>query len=347
MLSRLDEPTLQKIALETGGRYVRSVTGDVDLEQIYSQGIKAVLEDQELESQRRQRWEDRFQWLLAVALIALMAEPLIAERRRPTRRQGDAAAALLGSAGYDLDTLRTRARSPEFEAFELQDIFVHSLQLLQPQAEMKGNILRLDMHNHLPRYVSGDSSRLRQVLLNLITNAIKFTNDGNITVTVSGETQEAGKFMFECSVRDTGSGIGDDAQETLFDEFTMADQTHSRTQEGTGLGLAICKQLVELMGGTIDFTSKLNQGSIFTFRIPLKIAEGRAVTAEESPQSAVTPRRDTRVLLAEDNVANHCSGFGFHFSDYHHNLVLDNSAAFCFRYQPRGTDLGHMGSDSV
>ena len=82
VLSRLDESTLQRIALATGGRYVRSVTGDVDLEQIYSQGIKAVLQDQELESQRRQRWEDRFQWLLALALIALMAEPLIAERHR-------------------------------------------------------------------------------------------------------------------------------------------------------------------------------------------------------------------------------------------------------------------------
>ena len=93
VLSRLDEPTLQRIALATGGRYVRSVTGDVDLEQIYSQGIKAVLEDQELESQRRQRWEDRFQWLLGLALIALMVEPLIAERRRRTGTGGESGGA--------------------------------------------------------------------------------------------------------------------------------------------------------------------------------------------------------------------------------------------------------------
>jgi len=82
VLSRLDETTLQKIALETGGRYVRSVTGDVDLEQIYSQGIKAVLEDEELGSKRRQRWEERFQWLVGVALLCLMLEPLISPRRR-------------------------------------------------------------------------------------------------------------------------------------------------------------------------------------------------------------------------------------------------------------------------
>lgn len=82
VLSRLDEPTLQKIALDTGGSYVRSVTGDVDLEKIYSQGIKATLEDQELGSRRRQRWEERFQWALALALLFLMLEPLISERRR-------------------------------------------------------------------------------------------------------------------------------------------------------------------------------------------------------------------------------------------------------------------------
>jgi Ca-activated chloride channel family protein len=82
ILSRLDETTLQRVALETGGRYVRSVTGDMDLEQIYSQGIKATLEDTELGSRRRQRWEDRFQWLLALAAGALMLEALISERRR-------------------------------------------------------------------------------------------------------------------------------------------------------------------------------------------------------------------------------------------------------------------------
>ncbi|MEE8368713.1 MAG: VWA domain-containing protein [Thermoanaerobaculia bacterium] len=82
VLSKLDEPTLQKIALETGGRYVRSVTGDVDLEQIYLQGIKATLKDQELGSRRRQRWEERYQWILAIALFALMLDPLISERER-------------------------------------------------------------------------------------------------------------------------------------------------------------------------------------------------------------------------------------------------------------------------
>ena len=100
VLSRLDETALQKIALDTGGRYVRSVTGDVDLEQIYLQGIKATLEDQELGSRRRQRWEDRFQWILAVALLALMLEPLVSERPggRARRHRALLAVALLWAA---------------------------------------------------------------------------------------------------------------------------------------------------------------------------------------------------------------------------------------------------------
>jgi len=99
VLSRLDEPTLQKVALETGGRYVRSVTGDVDLEQIYSQGIKAVLADQELSSKRRQRWEERFQWFVALALMALMLEPLISVRQRRKRQRKPSATMVLVTAG--------------------------------------------------------------------------------------------------------------------------------------------------------------------------------------------------------------------------------------------------------
>ena len=83
ILSKLDEPTLQKIALNTGGRYVRSVTGDMDLNEIYIGGIKATLEDQELGSKRRQHWEERFQWFLALMLMLLMVEPFISERVRP------------------------------------------------------------------------------------------------------------------------------------------------------------------------------------------------------------------------------------------------------------------------
>lgn len=85
VMSRLDEATLQRIALDTGGRYVHSVSGDIDLETIYAQGIKATLEDQELGTRRQRRWEERFQWLVAIALLALMIEPLIPERRRAAR----------------------------------------------------------------------------------------------------------------------------------------------------------------------------------------------------------------------------------------------------------------------
>ena len=100
ILSKLDEPTLQKVALTTGGRYVRSVTGDVDLEKIYLQGIKASLEDQELGSRRRQHWENRFQWLVGGAMVLLALEPLIGERRRRSAaRQAAARQATTGPSG--------------------------------------------------------------------------------------------------------------------------------------------------------------------------------------------------------------------------------------------------------
>jgi Ca-activated chloride channel homolog len=105
ILSRLDETTLKRIALETGGRYVRSVTGDVDLEQIYLQGIKATLEDQELGSRRRQRWEERFQWVLGLAILALMLEPMIAERVRPSPPQSPSPKGRGGRKGRNRETL--------------------------------------------------------------------------------------------------------------------------------------------------------------------------------------------------------------------------------------------------
>ncbi len=112
VLSRLDEPTLQKIALDTGGKYVRSVTGDVDLEQIYSQGIKATLEDQELGSKRRQRWEERFQWLLAIALLALMLETLVGDRPRGRRGAAGASSAMALAALLAAPALGAQGAAP-------------------------------------------------------------------------------------------------------------------------------------------------------------------------------------------------------------------------------------------
>jgi two-component system, sensor histidine kinase and response regulator len=116
--------------------------------------------------------------------------------------------------------------------------------------------------------VVGDPSRLRQVLLNLLGNAVKFTDKGTVSLEIVqlGETDEEIKLQF--AVRDTGIGIPEEAQKNLFQSFTQADASTTRRFGGTGLGLAICRKIVELMGGSINVTSTLGKGSTFLFTLP-------------------------------------------------------------------------------
>jgi CheY-like chemotaxis protein len=148
--------------------------------------------------------------------------------------------------------------------------------------------------------VSGDGSRLRQVLLNLLGNAMKFTNEGRVSLHVI-QSAVPGRWRFE--VRDTGIGIADADHQLVFRRFAQVDGSHARRQGGLGLGLAIARHLVELMGGRIGLESKLGSGSVFWFELPLP-----AVAAETPPaQQSATPRPEHqphRILLAEDNPVN-------------------------------------------
>ncbi|WP_426110960.1 two-component regulator propeller domain-containing protein [Massilia sp. PWRC2] len=156
----------------------------------------------------------------------------------------------------------------------------------------------------LPRYVVGDPARLRQVLVNLVGNAFKFTERGGVSVRVGhvrGAPPRAGVHMIEFSVADTGIGISREAQSRLFQKFEQADSTTTRRYGGTGLGLAICRQLVELMGGAIRVDSEPGKGSCFSFVLPL--ADG--VAPVETPVVPLTRHRHSlRVLCAEDFPTN-------------------------------------------
>ena len=144
----------------------------------------------------------------------------------------------------------------------------------------------------------GDPTRLRQVLLNLVTNAVKFTADGRVTITARYDAEAA---RLHLAVSDTGIGIPADKIATVFERFQQADGSTTRQFGGTGLGLAICKNLVELMGGSIGVTSRPGKGSTFTIEIPATPASGAAPRAHDEPLRAVSPRR---LLLAEDNRVN-------------------------------------------
>lgn len=159
----------------------------------------------------------------------------------------------------------------------------------------------------MPRFLKGDAGRLRKVLLNLVGNAVKFTEKGSVSIRVARlpPTGEAVDVRFE--IVDTGIGISAIQRQRLFRRFTQANSSTSRKYGGTGLGLAICKELVTLMGGEIGVESEEGKGSTFRFAVRLPIGEEPARTARREPigpQGLGAPSRALRVLLAEDNNVN-------------------------------------------
>jgi CheY-like chemotaxis protein len=173
----------------------------------------------------------------------------------------------------------------------------------------KGLDFALSVADEAPETVVGDELRLRQVLLNLIGNAVKFTEGGKVVVRVTaGETISDGRREFTFAVTDTGIGIPNDKKELLFRAFSQVDNSHTRSYGGTGLGLAISREIMELMGGTISFESEEEVGSTFSFTIPLREArlESDTLSVAESQSTKTTipaleEERIPRLLHAEDD----------------------------------------------
>ena len=157
----------------------------------------------------------------------------------------------------------------ENTAFNLHEVLHEVINHMGITAQGKGIDLSIEYHPELPENVLGDQIRLRQVLYNLINNAIKFTHEGSVNVYVESTNQPYPAPNIQVRVVDTGIGIEPDRLQSIFESFTQADSSTSRKYGGTGLGLAISKQIVELMGGTISISSEVQKGSAFSFQIPL------------------------------------------------------------------------------
>lgn len=196
------------------------------------------------------------------------------------------------------------------ESFILQEIVMEATDLLRTEVEEKGLELVLKLSPALPTHVEGDSHRLQQVFLNLIRNAIKFTERGTISVSVAPSSDSRRTHLVQFSVADSGIGIDPEQCQTIFDRFTQANSRSNRQYGGVGLGLSISKRLVELMGGRIWVESSKGKGSRFSFTIPFQRAQNKAVpesglAQDAAPASAPTSSRaetGLSILLAEDSI---------------------------------------------
>ena len=189
-------------------------------------------------------------------------------------------------------------------AFDLPGMLGSTIEMIQPQASTKGLRLTLTRTDNLPDVVIGDPGRLRQILLNLLGNAIKFTEHGSISVHATTLPAPPGEVHLSFTITDTGIGIPADKIGQLFSKFTQVDSSISRQFGGTGLGLAICRRLVEQMGGSIGVESQLGSGSRFRFDVRLRPADEDTVPAPAVPMTATGPVSHARILLAEDNGTN-------------------------------------------
>lgn len=214
---------------------------------------------------------------------------------------------LLGLLNDILDFSKIEAGQLQLDmhVFSIASLVSSVRSIMEVAAEDKGIQLLVQADfDQLPVYVEGDELRLRQVLVNLLNNAIKFTNEGSTVIKVEREaSDDAGIALLRFSVIDTGVGIAFEQQGGVFTSFRQADSSTARKFGGTGLGLAISKQLVEMMGGQLWFESEPGKGSSFYFNVPLAISEGKR--SDLSEQSVVaTAASQLRILLVEDNMAN-------------------------------------------
>lgn len=200
-----------------------------------------------------------------------------------------------------LDFSRLDGGAVEFEhyVFDVRTCVEEALELVAPMAAEKGLELCLASESQIFNGIMGDAGRLRQVLVNFINNAVKFTEKGEVVVRVAQEPLEGEQVRIVFSIADTGVGISPEQMDRLFKPFGQADASTTRKFGGTGLGLVICKQIVERMGGSVSVESTVGEGSTFSFFIVAFVVPGRVNDKQSAPVL-----RDKRLLIVDDNATN-------------------------------------------
>jgi PAS domain S-box-containing protein len=244
----------------------------------------------------------------------LLATPLNNEQRSYAQMIERSAHALLNIINDILDFSKIEAGKMTLvpAPFNLHTLIGEIVQMLTYAAEKKGLRLLMDYAPASPRYFNADAGRIRQIIMNLMGNAVKFTEHGTITVSVNGPQTSAAAASISISVKDTGIGIPEDMQPRLFQKFIQVDSSTTRKFDGSGLGLAISKELLALMNGSITLSSTFGKGSEFIVNLTLPLLSQQQIEQlsigenRQPPSSQSPPTHEFRVkvLLAEDNPIN-------------------------------------------
>lgn len=246
----------------------------------------------------------------------LLDSPLDTEQRDFAETMRSSGELLLSIINNVLDISKIEAHKLELEnqPFNLPESVCGVMELLKEKAEEKGLSLSCKIAPDLPQFIHGDVTRLRQILVNLVANGIKFTTNGSVTVTLSGKKVTEALYQLQFMVRDTGIGIAPEKIPQLFKAFSQLDPSTTRNFGGTGLGLTISKRLCELMNGRMWVESQPDQGTTFYFTIeaagytayPKNGASEKPMikTAPQQFDNSLAQRNPLRILLAEDNLIN-------------------------------------------
>lgn len=267
-----------------------------------------------------------------IGMIGLLLDTELTSLQRRyaeiVRNSGQALLQLINDI-LDFSKIEAGKLELDLQEFDLRTEVEELAALMRVRVANKGVAYSCTISPEVPRRFRGDLGRFRQVLTNLTDNALKFTERGEVAVSIDLDSRSTGEAFIRCSVRDTGIGIPEDKQALLFNKFTQVDASHTRRYGGSGLGLAIARQLCELMGGTIGMSSKAGEGSLFWFTVRLDVvpasrdpasapdaiqhANARTVRADvtapacanrELARCAAGGAVHARVLLAEDNITN-------------------------------------------
>src|SRR5688572_28442521 len=221
--------------------------------------------------------------VIGMAQLLLRSE-LNAQQRKYVQTMRSSASSLLVIINDILDLSKIEAGRFDLShyAFDLHENVDETLALLLPKAQEKSLDLTCRLSSGVPTIVIGDATRFRQVVTNLVSNAIKFTEAGRVQVRLSAVSRDRTHVLLRCEVEDTGIGIPPSSQHQLFEPFSQLDSLPRRRHSGTGLGLAICREIVGLMGRRIGFESEMGAGSTFWFELPMEVPSAEAAGRKAS-----------------------------------------------------------------